>query len=131
MTASFPFDPDLARRRSLLYAALAFTLLRTRDGAAPPETEWLRRWLDSWRGVGDIVTGMARQDYDLALTRFGGRGWRATFFVTGMEHSATNATGTAFESTPWRAVQVAAWEALNRAPGLESGPTPAPDVIVL
>jgi hypothetical protein len=56
----------------------------------------MRKWLDNWRGVGDVVTGMARQDYDLELTRFNGRGWRATFFVTGMEHSITNATGSAF-----------------------------------
>jgi hypothetical protein len=33
--------PDLARRRSLLTAALAFALLRKRDGSAPPETEAL------------------------------------------------------------------------------------------
>jgi hypothetical protein len=43
--------PDLARRRSLLTAALGFALLRTRDGSAPPETEALRKWLDNWRGV--------------------------------------------------------------------------------
>ena len=30
-------------------------------------------------------------------------GWRATFYTTGMEHSKTSATGTAWESTPWRA----------------------------
>jgi len=33
------------------------------------------------------------------------RGWRATFYVTGMEHSATSATASAWEPTPWRAVQ--------------------------
>ena len=31
---------------------------------------------------------MARQGYDdLQLTRFAGEGWRATFFITGHEHS--------------------------------------------
>ena len=38
----------------------------------------------------------------------------ATFCVTGREHSPTGATGSAFEATPLRAVQVAAWETLAR-----------------
>jgi hypothetical protein len=57
---------------------------------------------------------MARQDYDLQLTRYDARGWRATFYVAGMEHSATNATASAWEQTPWHAVQWAAWGALTR-----------------
>ena len=40
--------------------------------------------------------------------------WRATFYVAGREHSPTGATGSAFEATPFRAVQVAAWQALAR-----------------
>jgi hypothetical protein len=42
-------------RRSLLTAALGFALLRTRAGSALPETEMLCRWLDTWRGVGDVI----------------------------------------------------------------------------
>jgi hypothetical protein len=30
--------------------------------------------------------GMARQGFDLQLTRYDERGWRATFYTTGMEH---------------------------------------------
>ena len=71
-----------------------------------------------------------RQDYDLQLTRFDARSWRATFFVTGMEHSLTNTTGTAWEPTPWRAVQVAAWDALGKVPGRPIAPTQAEDVIL-
>lgn len=56
---------------------------------------------------------MACQGYDVSLTRYDESGWRATFYVTGTEHSLTGATGTAFEPTPWRAVQRAAWEALR------------------
>jgi len=41
-------------------------------------------------------------------------GWRATFYTTGIEHSPTIAAGTAWERTPWRATQRAAWEALRR-----------------
>jgi len=58
---------------------------------------------------------MHRQGYDVRLTQYDERGWRATFYVTGMEHSATSATAPAWEPTPWRAVQRAAFDAL-RAP---------------
>jgi hypothetical protein len=47
---------------------------------------------------------MHRQGYDLQLTRYDDRGWRATFYTTGMEHSPTSATGTGWERTPWHAV---------------------------
>jgi hypothetical protein len=58
---------------------------------------------------------MARQGYDLQLTRYDEKGWWATFYTTGMEHSPTSATGAAWERTPWRATQRAAWEALRKA----------------
>ena len=67
---------------------------------------------DSWRGMGQVIAGMHRQGYDVQLTQYDERGWRATFYVTGMEHSATSTTASAWEETPWRAVQVAAWSAL-------------------
>ena len=41
---------------------------------------------------------MARQGYDLQLTRYANEGWRATFYVTGREHSMTEATGSAWEA---------------------------------
>jgi hypothetical protein len=72
----------------------------------------LRSWLDSWSGIGHVAVGMARQGYDLQLTRYEEKGWRATFYTTGMEHSLTSATGTGWERTTWRATQRAAWEAL-------------------
>jgi len=62
-----------------------------------------------------VAVGMHRQGYDLQLTQYDDRGWRATFYTTGMEHSPTGAIGTAWERTPWRAVQSAAWEALKRS----------------
>lgn len=34
-------------------------------------------------------------------------------YTTGMEHSPKSAMGTVWESTPWRATQQAAWEALR------------------
>jgi hypothetical protein len=47
----------------------------------------LRSWLDSWSGIGHVTVGMARQGYDLQLTRYDERGWHATFYTSGMEHS--------------------------------------------
>ena len=76
-----------------------------------PELQLFHRCLDNWRGIGQIVAGMARQGFDLQLTLYDERGWRATFYTTGMEHSATSATGTGWERTPWHATQRAAWEA--------------------
>jgi len=37
----------------------------------------LRSWLDSWSGIGHVTVGMARQGYDLQLTRYDEKGWRA------------------------------------------------------
>jgi hypothetical protein len=54
----------------------------------------LRTWLNSWAGIGRIAVGMHRQGYDLQLTQYDERGWRATFYTIGMEHSPTSATGT-------------------------------------
>jgi hypothetical protein len=47
--------------------------------------------------------------------RYANQGWRATFFLTSREHSMTQATGSAWEPTPWRAVQGAAGETLAKA----------------
>jgi hypothetical protein len=56
---------------------------------------------------------MIRQGYDLELRRYGEASWRATFYPAGREHS--NLIASAWERTPWRAVQHAAWETLVKA----------------
>ena len=82
----------LDQRGQLLRAALGFA------GLTRPSYDRslyaLRSWLDSWSGIGRVAVGMAHQGYDLQLTRYGERGWRATFYTTGMEHSPTSVTGT-------------------------------------
>src|SRR2546426_6206539 len=94
---------------------LLVTLEAARVQADLPVLGALRSWLNSWRGIGDVVHGMARQGFDLQLTRYDARGWRATFYTSGgMEHSITSATASAWERTPWHAVQSAAWGALKR-----------------
>jgi hypothetical protein len=47
--------------------------------AARENLQLLHRCFDTWRGIGDIVAGMARQEYDLELRRYDGQGWRAMF----------------------------------------------------
>ena len=44
----------------------------------------LRTWLDSWAGIGHVAVGMHRQGYDLQLTHYEERGWRATCYTTGI-----------------------------------------------
>ena len=102
--------PD--QRGQLLRAAVGFA------GCSMPSYDRalhaLRTWLDCWSGIGHITVGMARQGYDLQLTRYNEKGWRATFYTTGMEHSPTSGTATGYERTPWHATQRAAREALKK-----------------
>ena len=58
----------------------------------------LRIWLDSWPGVGHVAVGMHCQGFDLQLTQYDDRGWCATFYATGMEHSPMSATGNRVEA---------------------------------
>jgi hypothetical protein len=46
---------------------------------------------------------MACQGYDLQLTRYDEKGWRASFYTTGMERSPISVTGTGWDRTPWHA----------------------------
>src|SRR4029450_1594619 len=93
----------LDQRGQLLRAAVGFA------GLPRPSYDralWaLRTWLNSWSGIGHVAVGMARQGYDLQLTRYDERGWRGTFYTIGMEHSPTSATGTGWEPTPWHATR--------------------------
>ena len=100
-----PLEPALARRRRLV-AALAAALA---PGEAP-ELALVRGWLGGWRGVGLVVAGMARQDFELELRGFP-RGWRATFYPSGLAHSIV--AGTGWAPTAALAVQHAAWSALG------------------
>jgi hypothetical protein len=59
------------------------TLEVARIDAKAPVLTALRSRLDSWRGIGVVERGMAGQGYDLQLTRYYNRGWRATLYTTG------------------------------------------------
>jgi hypothetical protein len=107
---------DLAERlRSWLHVTLGFLQLPPRA----PELQLLHRWLDTWAGIGLIAVGLHRQGWDLQLTQYGDGHWRATFYVTGAAHSIVG--GSAWEPTPWRAVQRAAWSEQDGSEVLGTG----------
>jgi hypothetical protein len=81
------------RAASSTVAASSCVLLSASLGAPMPSYDRalyaLRSWLDSWAGIGHVTVGIARQGYDLQLTRYDEKG---------MEHSPTSATGTGWEA---------------------------------
>jgi hypothetical protein len=85
-------------RRALLVAALGFLRL----WEAPLEVGMLHRWLDSWQGLGLIVTGMERQGYDVSLTRYP-EGWRSTFLRRDYSTRPWVGQVLRFHPTPWQA----------------------------
>jgi murein DD-endopeptidase MepM/ murein hydrolase activator NlpD len=86
----------LDRRGGLLRAVLGFA------GLPRPHYEralWaLRTWLDSWAGIGRIAVSMARQGYDLQLTRYDtrrhSRGWRLVLVAAALALAGCAAEGT-------------------------------------
>jgi hypothetical protein len=98
------------RRLPALRAALAFLQLQVQA----PELRLLHRWLDSWSGLGLIVAGMTRQGFQLGLDQRTGA-WLAVFYRGSGGHTPIRPAGTAQASTPWAAVQRAAWAAISTA----------------
>jgi hypothetical protein len=88
------------QRRALLTAALGFMQL---DPCREPMPPTMTAFATSIPGPASVPIGMTAQRYDLQLPAYAGENWRATFFVAGMAHSIAN--GSAYEPTPWRAVQ--------------------------
>jgi hypothetical protein len=83
--------------------------------ADAPELRLVHDWLDSWSGIGLIVVGMSHQGFTVSLGEHGAGRWIAVFFHGRGGHEPIAAAGTAQEATPWRAVQRAEWETLNKA----------------
>jgi hypothetical protein len=63
---------------------------------------------------------MTHQGWDVQFTAYAARDWRANFFPIGIAHSVVG--GSAWEPTPWRAVQRAASDALRRLGVGEAAP---------
>jgi len=82
-------------RAQLFRAALGFPRCSMPSYA---RAHWaLRSWLNSWSGIGHVAVGMHRQVFDLQLTQSTTAARPATFYTTGMEHSITSATASAWE----------------------------------
>jgi hypothetical protein len=62
------------QRGRLLMAALGFA------GCSMPSNDRALYELDSWSAIGHVAMGMARQGYDLQLTRYDEKGRRAAFY---------------------------------------------------
>ena len=97
-------------RITVLRAALGFLALEPRES----ELRLLHRWLDSWRGIGDVVVGMKRQGYEVSLGDHGSGQWIAVFYQGHGGYEPLEAAGTAQAPMPWAAVQQAAWGVLRQ-----------------
>jgi hypothetical protein len=87
----------LAQRRRLLFTMLTALSFRYPSARQPALVLALRSWL---AGIVRIVAAIARQGFDLRLTRGDGEGWRTTFFPEGRAHSLTAAVGSAWGREP-------------------------------
>jgi hypothetical protein len=54
--------------------------------------------LDNWSGIGLIIAGMTHQGWDVQLTAYAARDWRANLFPVSIAHCIVG--GTAQEPTP-------------------------------
>jgi hypothetical protein len=62
----------------------------------------MHKLLNSWSRHRVIVAGIAHQGWDVQITAYAARDWRANFFPAGIAHSILG--GSAWEPTLWRAV---------------------------
>ena len=91
-------------RSQTLTAALGFPQLTSRA----PELRLMHRWIDSWRGIGDIGGGMRRLGYATEFRQYP-QGWR----VNVRRASGDPVVGSGWATRPWQAVQTAAWAAVK------------------
>jgi hypothetical protein len=109
---------SLAQRRRILFTMLTALTFRYPPGHEPPLIAALHQWLHGWPGIGPVVAGMARHQYDLQFTRYGHEEWRATFYPAGIGHSLTPMVGSAWDA---RALGGGAGGGVGRATGSRRG----------
>jgi len=95
------------RRLATLRAALAFLRLPPTE----PELQLLHRCFNNWHGLGMITIGVERQGHRLSLSHIADGEWRAYFMG---DNSKLAPSGYGVAPTPWGAVQMAAWAAMQR-----------------
>jgi hypothetical protein len=91
-----------------LRAALAFLRLPPTE----PELMLLHRTFDNRHGLGLMTVGVERQGMRLSLSHIAESEWRATFMG---DNQKLAPAGYGVGTTPWGAVQMAAWAALRQA----------------
>jgi len=96
-----------ATRLANLRAALAFLRLPPTE----PELELRHRTFDNWHGLGMVTVGVERLGYRLSVSHVAEGEWRAYF--TG-DNQKLAPVGYGVASTPWTAVQQAAWTAVPK-----------------
>ncbi len=70
--------------------------------------------MTSWSGLGAIVVGMCRDGYELRLdSDEKNGGWKASFLHRSYVYHPWVGQLLTWWPTPWRAVQDAAWQALD------------------
>ncbi len=100
---------DVLHDQLLLRDGLITSVANLAGGTTPESCHGLYH---AQGGLKDLVKIDRTCEWSWLLRPRDEKGWRATFYTTGMEHSPTSATGTGWERTPWHAKQRAAWEAL-------------------
>jgi hypothetical protein len=65
---------DLAERRHILFTMLTACAWPATPAGPASVVTGPRTFLSGWLGIGRIAVGMARQSYDLQLTRYGEEG---------------------------------------------------------
>src|SRR5688572_21701854 len=75
--------------------------------ARAPALRLLRRWLDTWAGLGLVVVGVERQGLRFSLSHIAEGEWRASFMAraTFIAHPLFAPAGFGGAKTPWRTVQ--------------------------
>jgi hypothetical protein len=97
----------IAQRGANLRAALVALRIKQDE----PELRLVHRLLDNWSGIGLLAVGMHRQGLRLSLSHVADGEWRCVFMG---ENPMLAPKGFGVAATPWRAVQRAAWAAVNR-----------------
>src|SRR5688572_5386893 len=83
-----------------------------------PELQLLHRVFDTWSGIGLLAVGMRRQGLRLSLTHVADREWSSVFMG---DNPMLAPRGFGVAKTPWGAVQMAAWAAMNRGGDFVAG----------
>lgn len=107
---STPPASALEQRRATLVAALGFAQLDV-DAGREPAVDALKAYLDSWRGIGNVIDGMLRQGYSINMSASPDTGW-AVVLLKDRPGGGAEIVANGYDVSLPRAVQRASWNAL-------------------